>query len=99
MVPPPLLDDGVDAFRVRTPRVGPDGRRPALRRLDIRSDGPTVRPSDEYQPHTVRLDPGPLQRQVREPAPVRRVARRVIGAAAWREHTHAGAVRARQVDV
>src|SRR5256885_16168336 len=57
VVPPPLLDDGVDAFRVRTPGVGTDGKRPALRRLDIRSDCPTIRPSDEYQPHAVRLEP------------------------------------------
>src|SRR6266550_2743347 len=92
IVPPPLLDDGVDALRVRTPRVGAYGESPSRGRLDdVATFRLSILPPDQHQPHAVGLEPGPLQRQVREPAPVRRVARRVIGAAAWREHMHAGA--------
>src|SRR5437667_175274 len=88
---PALLNDRVDALRIRAPRVGPDGERPPGRHFRRRPTfRPSVLPSHQHQALSVRLEARPLQRQIREPLPVRGVAWRVVGAAAGRERPRAG---------
>src|SRR5213593_3264397 len=78
---PAVLNDRVDALRVRAPRVGPDGEGPPGRHF---RRSPTfcfsVLPAQQQQPLSVRLESRPLQRQVREPLAVRGEARRIVGA-------------------
>src|SRR5207249_11309962 len=76
VVPAALLNDRIDALGVGAPRVRTDREGPPCRRLHR----PTVRPADQHQPQPIRLEPRALHREVREPFPVGRVARRVVGA-------------------
>src|SRR5437588_7174107 len=75
----------MDALRVRAPAVGPDRQGPTGGGLYGPPFRPSARPRDQHDTLSIRLEPRPLHREIREPLPVGRVARRIVGALRGRE--------------
>src|SRR5438270_4477731 len=75
----------MDALRVRAPAVRPDRQGPTGGGLYGPPFRPSARPRDQHDTLSIRLEPRPLHREIREPLPVGRVARRIVGALRGRE--------------
>ena len=100
VVAPALVYDDVETLRIRTPRVRAHGQSPSDRGFGRRpSFRPAVLSSKQQQSQSIRLEPGPLHREVRKPVAVRRIARGVVGSAPRRHRPHSGTVRPHDVDI
>src|SRR5438270_11302951 len=75
----------MDALRVRAPAVRPDRQGPTGGGLYGPPFRPSARPRDQHDTLSIRLEPRPLHREIREPLPVGRVARGIVGAPRGRE--------------